>query len=111
MTCFRNTELRNLAFAAALLAGSLAVSLCAAEVALRFFFPSREIGPSFTVYDPYYGKRNKANASIPRPGLEFTMRFTTNSLGFRGPEPDEFPIHPILFLGDSFTMGFGVNDG
>ena len=38
------------------------------------------------------------------------MQFTTNSLGFRGPEPDSFPNHPILFLGDSFTAGYGVND-
>lgn len=39
------------------------------------------------------------------------MTFTTNSLGFRGPEPAEFPYRPILFLGDSYTMGYGVNDG
>ena len=39
------------------------------------------------------------------------MQFTTNSLGFRGPEPKTFPYQPILFIGDSYSEGFGVNDG
>lgn len=39
------------------------------------------------------------------------MRFTTNSLGFRGPEPSAFPENGILFIGDSYTEGYGVNDG
>ncbi|HFD86771.1 MAG TPA: hypothetical protein ENJ35_03735 [Gammaproteobacteria bacterium] len=39
------------------------------------------------------------------------MRITTNSQGYRGPETGKLPMHPVLFLGDSFTMGYGVNDG
>lgn len=39
------------------------------------------------------------------------MTFTTNSLGCRGPEPQRFPTNGILFIGDSFTEGYGVNDG
>lgn len=39
------------------------------------------------------------------------MTFTSNSLGFRGPEPASPPADPVLFIGDSFTMGFGVRDG
>jgi hypothetical protein len=39
------------------------------------------------------------------------MNFSTNSLGFRGPEPNRFPSAGILFLGDSFTSGYGVSDG
>jgi hypothetical protein len=39
------------------------------------------------------------------------MSFSTNEQGFR--QPDQVPpdSHPVLFLGDSFTMGYGVNDG
>ncbi len=70
----------------------------------------RNVGPSFTVYDPVYGKRIKKSVSYKRFSSEFTMRFTANSLGFRGPEPESLPQGPILFLGDSFTMGYGVND-
>ncbi|MCP4698300.1 MAG: hypothetical protein GY862_15815 [Gammaproteobacteria bacterium] len=86
---------------------ALAIGLC--ELLVRMFVPVRNVGPSFTVYDPVYGKRLKKNISVTRITQEFTMRFTTNSLGFRGPEPESG--RPMLFLGDSFTMGYGVNDG
>ena len=56
------------------------------------------------------------------PGVHFTFvpnlinergynweRISTNSLGFRGPEPE--PDKPsIAILGDSFAFGFGLND-
>ncbi|MGH7800880.1 MAG: SGNH/GDSL hydrolase family protein [Thermodesulfobacteriota bacterium] len=32
-------------------------------------------------------------------------------MGFRGPEPERFPDRPILFLGDSFTECYCVDDG
>jgi hypothetical protein len=90
---------------------SIALSLFFCEIAIRLFVPVRNIGPSFTKYDPYYGKKLKNNFSCRRITPEFTMHFKTNSLGFRGPEPRFFPYRPVLFLGDSFTMGYGVNDG
>lgn len=94
-----------------LLSASLVVAFLLAELILRFFVPVRAIGPSFTSYDSVYGKRLKKNFWGMRITPEFTMLFSTNSLGFRGPEPEFFPEQPILFLGDSFTMGYGVNDG
>jgi len=96
---------------AALLCVSSVVALLFAELLLRLFVPIRAVGPSFTAYDPVYGKRLKESFSGERVTPEFTMRFSTNSYGFRGSEPQSFPEHPILFLGDSFTMGYGVNDG
>ena len=39
------------------------------------------------------------------------MKFTSNSQRFRGPEPDGPTKGGIVFLGDSFTMGYGVSDG
>jgi len=90
---------------------SVAVACALAEFAVRLFVTVRDIGPSFTVHDPVLGKRLKASFSAQRITPEFRMHFSTNSLGFRGPEPAAFPRRPILFLGDSFTMGYGVSDG
>ncbi len=86
-------------------------SLTLCEVLVRAFVNVRNVGPSFTVYDPYYGKVLKKNYSTTRIGPEFTMRLTTNSHGFRGPPIAQTSVRPILFLGDSFTMGYGVTDG
>jgi hypothetical protein len=82
-----------------------------AEIVVRLFIPVRDVGPSFTVYDPVFGKRIKATFSGERITPEFRMRLSTNSRGFRGPEPDRPPRSPIVFLGDSFTLGYGVSDG
>ena len=94
---------------------SCGLGLVLVEVALRAFVPIRDVGPSFTTFDPELGKRLKTRFSATRITPEFTMKFSTNSLGFRGPEPSgestAAPGKPILFLGDSFTMGYGVNDG
>ena len=90
---------------------SVVVALIAGEVFVRLLVPVRNVGPTFSSYDPYYGKVLKRNFTCTRIAPEFTMRFTTNSYGYRGPEPKVFPSHPILFLGDSFTSGYGVNDG
>lgn len=89
---------------------SMILAVAAAEFVLRKFVPLRDVGPSFTVHDPVLGKRVKASFSTERVTPEFRMRFSTNSLGFRGPEPHSAAA-PILFLGDSFTLGYGVNDG
>jgi hypothetical protein len=97
---------------------NLALSLIAllvgtgiSELIVRSFVQVRDVGPSFTVYDPVYGQTLKKSFSARRITPEFTMRFTTNSDGFRGPELGMLSSRPILFLGDSFTMGYGVNDG
>lgn len=90
---------------------SLLVSVVAAEWFVRGFVTVRDVGPSFTTYDPYYGKRLKRGFTATRTTPEFQMSFSTNSLGFRGTEPLGTPARPVLFLGDSFTMGYGVSDG
>ena len=41
---------------------------------------------------------------------DIPYRFTTNSLGFRGPEPKSNGDPTIVLLGDSFLFGMGVND-
>ena len=87
------------------------ISAGVCELVVRMFVPVRNVGPSFTEYNPIYGKWLKKNFAAKRITPEFTMRLTTNSEGFRGPELGSLSRRPILFLGDSFTMGYGVNDG
>ena len=96
---------------ALLLLLSLCVSVAVAEVLIRLFVPVGHVGPIVTVKDPVMGKRIKKSFHTVRVHPDFTMTFTSNSLGFRGPEPDSPPTDSVLFIGDSFTMGYGVSDG
>ena len=90
---------------------ALLVSVGIGELILRCCVSVRNVGPSFSMYDPGYGKMLKKNFSCRRITPEFTMKFTTNPEGFRGPALESLSRRSILFLGDSFTMGYGVNDG
>jgi len=103
----RGEMLRN----AGILLLSIIFSLGLSEIFVRLFVKIRDVGPSYTVYDPVFGKRLKANFRAKRITPEFTMILSTNSLGFRGPEPKYAINRPILFLGDSYTLGYGVSDG
>jgi hypothetical protein len=80
------------------------------ELFVRTFVTVRNVGPAFTVYDPIYGKRLKANFHAIRIAPEFRFVLNTNSLGMRDPEPTKPMTHGIVFVGDSFTMGYGVQD-
>jgi hypothetical protein len=80
------------------------------EIFVRAFIPVRNVGPAFTVYDPIYGKRLIANFHATRITPEFRFKFDTNSLGMRDPEPTKPVSGGIVFIGDSFTMGYGVQD-
>lgn len=83
----------------------------ALEGLVRAFIPVRNVGPAFAEYDPYYGKRFKQNFSTLRVSSEFRMRFSTNSLRQRGPQVTRPVTGGVLFLGDSYTEGYGVSDG
>ncbi len=87
------------------------VAMIFAEVFLRVAGVVRNVGPSYTVYDAHLGKRLKRNFSCLRHTPEFSIQVSTNSLGFRGPEPKGNEEGGIVFIGDSFTMGHGVSDG
>ena len=94
-----------------LLALSCALCLAAAEIVVRLPVPVRNVGPSFSTYDPIYGKVLKRSVSVTRTTPEFTMRFTSNAMGYRGPELTRPKAGSLIFVGDSFTMGYGVTDG
>lgn len=101
------------AFGANLLLAVLAVllTLAAAEIFVRAFVTVRNVGPAFTGYDPVYGKRMKANLHATRITPEFRFDINTNSLGMRDPQPTNPVTNGIVFVGDSFTEGYGVQDG
>ena len=90
-----------------LLGGSFVLALGLSEIALRLFVPVHKVGPAFTVYDSVYGQRLKKNLRARRIEKEFTMQISTNSYGFRAPEPSETAERSVVFLGDSFTVGRG----
>ncbi len=90
---------------------TLTVMLGVAEGVVRAFVPARNVGPSFTVFDAERGVALKRNLECQRITPEFTMTLSTNSLGQRGAEPSSKAAGGVLFLGDSFTLGYGVDDG
>jgi hypothetical protein len=89
------------------------VALAVAEVAVRLISP-QEVGPVRFACHPELGE-------IPVPGQQgerrlsavFTFRYSNNSLGWRGRREyreAKQTDYRVLFLGDSFTYGLGVND-
>ncbi|MBL8861165.1 MAG: SGNH/GDSL hydrolase family protein [Planctomycetes bacterium] len=94
-----------------LAAATLVVCLLAAELVARVSGLARNVGPTFTEWDAEDGVRLRRGYSCVRRTPEFTMRFTTNSAGYRGAELPARIERSVLFLGDSFTMGYGVDDG
>lgn len=92
---------------------SLMIGYGIAEFAVRIYAP-QEVAPIRFKFDPQLGnipKPNQTGRKI-RPGV-FDHTYSHNSLGLRGSKEyslDKQTEHRILFLGDSFTYGFGVND-
>jgi hypothetical protein len=105
--------MRSFFFSIIIVLLSFLVAFAVAEVAVRRISP-QEVGPVRFACVPELG-------DIPVPGQQgerrfpgvFTFRYSNNSLGWRGrreyreAKPTEYRV---LFLGDSFTYGLGVND-
>jgi len=93
----------------ALLAAELVLRICHRPVEYSWY-PRYALVP-----DPWTGARYAPNLRLwlTYEDTNRRYRFTTNSMGFRSRElpwtkrPGAFRI---LFIGDSFTEGFGVND-
>lgn len=91
--------------------GSL-LAVVVLELAVRWFCPQEP--PSLWLEpDARYGHVMKKHfhQDYPFLGSGFVMTVNTNALGFRDEEPAPYQegIKTILFLGDSFTFGHGVN--
>ena len=97
---------------------SVTFAIVAAEVALRIFQPWWSDGWKMWRIDPVHARGLRANvrdALVHGHTREFAFRFSTNAQGLRmdaevAPEPR--PGHErILFVGDSFAFGYGVDQG
>lgn len=107
------SDRRQFAFSCVLLLGNgvLLVGLDAAVGA--YLLPKRSHNNIFTEHDPVLGWKLRSGISVERETLDFTSRETINSQGFRTPEVarDKPPgVQRIVFLGDSHTEGYTVND-
>jgi len=65
--------------------------------------------PGALSYDRRLGFFHNANIDVRFKNAEFDTRVRTNSLGFRDDE-DSLKNPEVLFLGDSFCFGWGVED-
>ena len=100
------------------LALATVLGLVVAEFVLRLWHQPPEYSwfPRYSLTaDPFTGARYAPNLRLrvtyQHPTQRF--RFTTNSIGFRGPErawKKSDGAFRVLFVGDSFTEGFGVHD-
>jgi hypothetical protein len=87
---------------------SIVITLAFFELLLRVFnFPRNNFFPF--VRDQVTGFKFAPNLNQRLVTTEFDILFTTNSKGFRDDEILQKKKYRILFLGDSFTCGYGVN--
>jgi hypothetical protein len=101
--------------AEALLAAALCgiFSLLFLEASVRLLWPQQRTYEDWIAPDARYGLLYKPNGHFryPFPGSDYVMDLRTNSLGFRDeePAPPKDGQKSILFLGDSYTMGYALD--
>jgi hypothetical protein len=108
----RNTLTNFLLFCA-----SLAFSLLVAEYILDWnqsrISSSEQMSPGLITYDNELGWRLNPNWQGSHEHYDYSVRYTTNHLGFRG-QFERDRKHGVrtryAMLGDSFTFGLGVED-
>lgn len=108
------TRGRKLAFTAIMLSLMIAATLVFGELAVRVFFPQPEFYPRYR-YSERYGHLLPASARLVNrlPGA-WHFVYHTNEYGYRISMPElsnRYDLPNVVVLGDSFTFGFGVNDG
>ncbi|HYC57687.1 MAG TPA: SGNH/GDSL hydrolase family protein [Candidatus Binatia bacterium] len=97
-------------FAVAAAALASLVCLVAVEVVLRVAdYPKNKFTP--WVRHDALGFRLAPGIDMPMSSPEYEVEVSTNSLGFRDEEPAATGGKRVLAIGDSFTMGYGVERG
>jgi lysophospholipase L1-like esterase len=94
-----------------LLLGSLVLAFAGLEVFLRVYNPFGERIRGDTIVLPVNARRVITNSGFPRVDPQIVV--TTNSLGFRGPDPpaDLAAYLTMLVVGGSTTESLYVSDG
>ena len=103
---------RNLLLGSLAAAGSILVTLGLTELVLRTIdYPPSNFSPWIRAADTAYRYAPDLDTRMRR-APEYDVRFETNALGLRDDEISETADGPrVMFIGDSFTSGFGVERG
>lgn len=130
----RRTLRRKLLFSTIFVAISLILALLVVELGGRLIFrryadstrfygelerlvlrsePILEVDRRRPTVDERFGYVLSPNASVTQTRPEFTVTYTTNSLGFRThePAPREPGEYRVMLIGDSFFYGEGLQQG
>ncbi|MDR4484987.1 MAG: hypothetical protein R3B95_17570 [Nitrospirales bacterium] len=110
----QNHNFRNFVFNMCLICCSIFCGLLIAEMYFRLLDP-QSIIPRYVETSPYGIRKNighvRGNMIVP----EYQHAFSTNSQGFRGTKEYSITkppgVYRIIVLGDSVTLGHGVEDG
>lgn len=90
------------------------MALVVVEIALGFIRPSidpaGQMDEGFILYDSRLGWKLAPGWQGRHAHHDFHVSYRVNSLGFRGDDLDFARPNSIMFLGDSFTFGLGVDD-
>src|SRR5262245_61550618 len=90
-----------------LIAAALAVPEIVARIFIPSWKPSVSDAPSHFVPNPYTGWLHPVSSPVDNRGEQVF----SNHLGLRDSEWGEKNKPRVLFLGDSFTWGWGVSNG
>ncbi len=99
-----------------LVLGTVVLCLGSMEVAIRTLSPlQRYVGPfgSFFQFDPQLGWAGIPNLDARFCKVDFDVHVQHDANGYRMKQSRELPFGTpvVAFLGDSFTWGWGVEDG
>lgn len=72
--------------------------------------PAGQMDEGFILYDSRLGWKLAPGWQGQHSHYDFNVRYGVNSLGLRGNALDFSRPGSVMFLGDSFTFGLGVND-
>ena len=72
--------------------------------------PAGQMDEGFILYDERLGWKLASGWEGKHVHHDFSVRYGINSLGFRGDALSFASPGSVMFLGDSFTFGLGVND-
>ena len=117
----RSHQIKSLVFSFVAVAGALTVSVVACELVSQALPRFDSLPYHNQLFSPYFASPSDYLPITLSPKMElrhetneFSVLYRTNKLGFRGAYPVNLDkgsgVRRLLFLGDSFTLGWGVED-